>query len=421
MKKLILSSVFAGLVAIAPSVQAEAAKEKSGYGKFVVKADVAAGYWANVYHQNDGTNTEDTIDSDDFGQRHLVALADANFKFMVEGGCSSVAFGSVLKIEANPAKMENGKHAEIFRDTYVYGRFGNMIEVRAGLMRDALWAFETVEDIQLGSQGYDGYYGALLGGTNLRNTARKDQWMLSLRHANDTGYTNALEVRTTRMAGFQALVNFKPSAAYKGRLDTFGDGMKTLSERNTNNPVWNNILSVGASYDNKFGDWRVRADAAFAYGLTKPKDKDRREITEFQDSFTYQAGLRLTWKDLDFGVGWLDNRSTGSKVQDYNSGKAVHGGVGYQLSSVMWKPAFSVGVMYGWKGGSNADGDANKLANQDQTLTFTAAAELNIRDGFRWFVEGAFAMIDEKNSPLKSDQDFGERNLILGTGLAVSQ
>ncbi len=424
MKKVILSSVFAGLVMMTSSVDAksETKSEKAAYGKFVINAGMAAGYWANLYHDNTVTGVEDGIDDKDFTKRHIISLSDANIKFTTEGGCSAVTFGAVAKLEMNAAKLNReltGKddYSGIFRDTYVYGRFANMIEIRIGMMRDALWAFESAESIQGGSQGYDGYYGSLLAGTSLGKSTRKERWVLKLDHKNDTGYTNALDIRTTRLAGFQGVFNFKPSEAYRGRLDTYGNGKRSIG-------ALNNIISGGVSYDNKFGDWRFRADAAAIYAGAKKDAADNANPAEQADNFAYQANAVVSWNGLDVAIGWLDNRSSGfSGVhKEKNAGKAFHGGVAYQFDSVMWKPRVSAGALFGWKNGSNdMDLVANEFKNQDATLTFCASVDLNIRDGFRWFVEGAFAMLDEKNSPLMDDKDFSEKNVIIGTGLAVSQ
>jgi hypothetical protein len=421
MKKLILSSVFAGLVLAASGVEASttAAPQQAPYGKFVINADFAAGWWANVYHKTPnaitGTTTEDGIDKDDFKKRQLVALSDAKMTFKTEGGCSAVAFGAVVKLDVNAAATGI---PGIFRDTYVFGRFGNMIEVRIGSQRDAMWSLVDADSAMGGTGGYNGYYGNLLKNTqDVFAVTRKHRWMLDLTHANDTWYTNALEVRTTRLAGLQAVLNWKPSSAYNGRLGTYGDGTGA-----TKAGVKNNLVSVGLNYDNTFGDFRLRASAGGVYGIT---DGTTESGDKAATSMTYRVGGIFSWKTLDFGLGWLDNLHTGFSEanKDKNAGKALHGVIGYQLDTVTWKPRLSVGALWGWKNGRNDSTDANKLANQDQTLAFSGAVDLNIRDGFRWFVEGTWAMFDEKNdtSGKTADAGYDESNIIVGTGLAVSQ
>lgn len=86
---------------------------------------------------------------------------------------------------------------------------------------------------------------------------------MDLSHANDTGYTNALEVRSTRLAGFQTVFNWKPSSAFNGRLGVYGDGERALQPK-----VINNAVSLGVNYDNTFGDIRIRASAGGVYGLS---------------------------------------------------------------------------------------------------------------------------------------------------------
>lgn len=424
MKKLILSSVFAGLVLAASGVEASTAvaPQAAPYGKFVINADFAAGWWANVYHKAPENTTGDGIDKDDFNKRQLVALSDAKMTFKTEGGCSAVAFGAVVKLDVNAAHLNSkvnptGDYSGIFRDTYVFGRFGNMIEVRLGSQRDAMWSLVDADSAMGGAYGYNGYYSSLLKYTQTNGVARKDRWMLDLVHANDTWYTNALEVRTTRLAGIQAVLNWKPSSAYNGRLGTYGDGTGVLA-----NGAKNNLVSLGLNYDNTFGDFRLRASAGGVYGVS---DGTTAAGDTAATSMTYRVGGIFSWKTLDLGLGWLDNRSTGfSKLNDTkNAGKVLHGVVGYQLDTVTWKPRLSVGAFWGWKNGRNDSTDANKLANQDQTLAISAAVDLNIRDGFRWFVEGTYAGFDEKNDAAASATDGGyaETNIIVGTGLAVSQ
>jgi hypothetical protein len=129
------------------------------------------------------------------------------------------------------------------------------------------------------------------------------------------------------------------------------------------------------------------------------------------------------------GLGWLDSRSTGYENTDAeknkNAGKVLHGALGYQFDSIAWKPRVSAGVMWGWKNGKNDTSADNEFKNQNQTLVFSGAVDLNIREGFRWFVEGTFAMLDESNKTEKNaegaDKGYSQKNVIIGTGLAVSQ
>lgn len=419
MKKLILSSVFAGLMLSAGMTDVSAAcgsSSKSSYGKMAIGAKFSGGYWANVMHQAKGDSSADGIDSDDFGARHLVAMGDTQMSFRSEGGDAGVAFGAFVKLDADAGLLNNSATAsKIFRDVYVYGRFANMVEVRFGSQRDAMWSMVGADSIQAGTSGYNGYFGTLLGGASAGNAARKKLWVLDLSHKNDTGYTNALEVRTMPMAGFEAVVNFKPSSAYVGRLGTYGDGTKTKVAG-----VQNNIVSAAVNYDNTFGDFRVRGSVSGVYG-----GSDKVGLTDAATSLTYRADAIVSWKSLDVAIGWLDNMSTGfgGVNKEMNAGKAVHGGVAYQLNNVMWKPRIALGAMWGWKNGSaDWDDTTNKFAYQDMTLAISPSIDLNIHDGFRWFVEGTFVTLDEKNtSEGSSDKGWNESNLIIGTGFAVKQ
>lgn len=419
MKKLILSSVFAGLVLAGSAVEASTAVApvKAPYGKFVINADFGAGYWANVMHtvpDNKGGEKTDGIDKDDFKGRHLVALSDTKMTFTTEGGCSVVAFGAVVKLDANAAAADI---KSLFRDTYVFGRFGNMIEVRVGSQRDAMYSLVDGADVMGGTGGYNGYWSALLKNSkDADGVVRKQRWVMDLTHANDTWYTNKFEVRTVRMAGIQAVANWQPSSEYNGRLGTYGDGTKVLG-----NGVINNSVSLGLNYDNTFGDFRIRASAGGVYGIS---DGLTASGAKAATSITYRAGGIFSWKTFDFGLGWLDNRSTGFSevLKDKNAGKVLHGALGYQFDSIAWKPRVSAGAMWGWKNGQNTTDAANDFANQDQTLAFSGAVDLNIREGFRWFLEGTFAMLDESNATEGAkDAGYSQKNIIVGTGLAVSQ
>lgn len=419
MKKLILSSVFAGLVLAGSAVEASTAAdpEKAPYGKFVINADFGAGWWANVLHtvpNKEGGETTDGIDKDDIKKRQLVALSDAKLSFKSEGGCSVVAFGAVVKLDANAAATEI---KSLFRDTYVFGRFGNMIEVRIGSQRDAMYSLVDGADVMGGTGGYNGYWSALLKNSkDADGVVRKERWVMDLTHANDTGYTNKLEVRTVRMAGIQAVANWQPSSAYNGRLGTYGDGTKVLA-----NGVINNSVSLGLTYDNKFGDIRIQASAGGVYGISDGLTADGAKAAT---SITYRLGGIFSWKTFDIGLGWLDNRGTGfsEALKDKNAGKVLHGAVGYQFDSIAWKPRVSAGAMWGWKNGKNVDGAANEFANQDQTLAFSGAVEMTFSAGLRWFLEGTFAMLDESNATEGArDAGYSQKNLIIGTGLAVSQ
>lgn len=415
MKKLILSSVFAGLILAATGVEASTpvAPDKSAYGKFVISGDFAGGWWGNLYHKPKDAATGDSIDKDDFKNRQLVALTDAKMTLKTEGGCSKVAFGAVAKLDLNAAASGV---SGIFRDTYVFGRFGDMIEVRVGSQRDAMYSLVDGADVMGGGYGYNGYYGNLLKSSTINGVSRKERWVLDLTHANDTWYTNALEVRTTRLAGFQAVLNWKPSSEYNGRLGVYGDGSKVLKPG-----AQNNLVSAGVNYDNTFGDFRVRASLGGVYGISDGTTKDGAKAAT---SFTYRAGGIFSWKTLDVGLGWLDSRSTGfaEAHKDKNAGKALHGAVGYQFDSVALKPRVSIGGLWGWKNGKNSSDADNEFKNQDQTIAVSAAVDLNIRDGFRWYVEGTLAMLDESNkTEVGTDKGYEETNVILGTGLAVSQ
>ncbi|GEM_PF-2296369 len=433
MKKLILSSVFAGLVLAGSAVKAEVAPKKAPYGKFVINADIAAGYWANVYHSVPnpvtGVEREDTIDANDWKKRQLIALSDSKVTFKTEGGCSAVAFGSVLKIDANSATLagpnDKGQHAGIFRDMYVFGRFNDMIEVRIGSQRDAMYSLVDGADVMGGTYGYNGYWSALLAkSVDATGAIRKERWIMDLTHANDTNYTNKLDVRTTRMAGVQAVATWQPSSAFNGRMGTYGDGDRVSQPK-----VMNNLVSLAVNYDNKFGDIRVRASAGGVYGISDTLSRtDAAGKPVLQNtSFSYRLGGIFSWKTFDIGLGWLDNQSTGYANTDAeknkNAGKVLHGALGYKFDTVAWTPRVSMGAMWGWKNGKNDSSAENEFKNQNQTLVFSGAVDLNIRDGFRWFLEGTFAMLDESNKtePGIKDNGYSQRNVIIGTGLAVSQ
>lgn len=438
MKKLILSSVFAGLVLAGSAVEASmaVAPKQAAYGKFVINADVAAGYWANLYHAVPDAVTgkvqEDTIDADDWKKRQLIALSDSKITFKTEGGCSKIVFGSVLKIDANPATLagpnDKGQHAGIFRDMYVFGRFADMIEVRIGSQRDAMYSLVDGADVMGGTYGYNGYWSSLLAkSVDASGATRKDRWVMDLTHANDTWYTNKLDIRTTRMAGVQAVATWQPSSAFNGRMGTYGDGDRVSQPK-----VMNNLVSLAVNYDNKFGDIRVRASAGGVYGISDTLSRMEGEGAAAKavlqnTSFTYRLGGIFSWKTFDIGLGWLDNRTTGYENTDAeknkNAGKVLHGAVGYQFDTVAWTPRVSVGAMWGWKNGKNDTSTDNEFKNQNQTLAFSGAVDLNIRDGFRWFLEGTFALLDESNKTEvgAADKGFSQRNVIVGTGLAVSQ
>lgn len=436
MKKLVLSSVFAGLVLTATGVEASApaASEKGAYGKFSIKGSFGAGYWANVYAGGD------VIDKNDYIRRHLIAVHDAKMTLATEGGCSSVAFGAYVKMNMDPSRLymsqeavekEYGKPGSrftglggLFRDVYVWGRFGDMIEVRIGSQRDAMDSIVDGASVMGGTGGYNGYWSALLKTTKINGAPRKDRWVFDLKHANDTGYTNALEVRTTRLAGFQAVLNFKPSEAHTGGLGTYIDGNEIIGKQN-------NLVSLGLNYDNKFGDFRVRASAGGVYGISKKAsgvDKDNKlvEIPDQPNSITYRVGGIFSWKDLDIGLGWLDNVNTNEtpdpKASKRNAGKAIHGAIGYQFSSVALKPRIAIGGMFAWCNGADKGTEDSELKDQDKTLAISTTVDLTIRDGFTWFVEGTFAALNASN--LKeggSEKGYGEQNVIIGTGLAVNQ
>lgn len=414
MKKLILSSVFAGLVLASSTLETAAtASEKGPYGKFVISGDFGAGWWGNLYHKPKNTVADSSIDTDSITKRQLVALTEAKLRFNTEGGCSRVAFGTVVELDLNADVVGV---FELFRDIYVFGRFGDVIEVRVGSQRDAMYSLVDGSLVMGGGYGYNGYYSNLLKSSTISDVSRKQRWVLDLTHANNTNYTNALEVRTTRLAGFQAVLNWKPSSEYNGRLGTYGDGSKVLNPR-----AQNNLLSAGVNYDNTFGDFRVRASLGGVYGLSDSTTKDGAKAAT---SLTYRTGGIFSWKTFDIGLGWLDSRSTGFSEahKDKNAGKALHGAVGYQFDSVALKPRLSVGALWGWKNGRNVDNADNEFKNQDQTIAISGAVDLNIRDGFRWYVEGTLAMLDESNkTEVGSDAGYGETNIIVGTGLAVSQ
>jgi hypothetical protein len=428
MKKLILSSVFAGLVLAGSAVEASTAvaPQQAPYGKFVINADFAGGWWANVMHtvpKADGTESTDGIDADDFKKRQLIALSDTKLTFTTEGGCSAVAFGAKVRLDANPAFKDV---PSLFRDVYVFGRFANIVEVRIGSQRDAMYSLVDGADVMGGTYGYNGYWSALLKNTkDADGVVRKQRWVMDLTHANDTWYSNKLEVRTTRLAGIQAVANWQPSSAYNGRLGTYNDGQGAMEPG-----ALNNMVSLGLNYDNTFGDMRVRASVGGVYGLSDGiiktgVDAEGKDVIDATaTSFTYRCGGIFSWKTFDVGLGWADNRSTGfSKLYDTkNAGKVLHGAVGYEFDTVTWKPHVSVGAMWGWKNGKNAEGTADTFAMQDQTLAFSGAVDLNIREGFRWFLEGTFAMLDESNATEGAkDSGYSQKNLIVGTGLAVSQ
>ncbi|MDP3935808.1 MAG: hypothetical protein Q8Q56_02325 [Alphaproteobacteria bacterium] len=425
MKKLILSSVFAGLVLAGSAVEAStaAAPQKAPYGNFVINADMGAGYWANLFHRPSGKAEWDKR-SEDWSRNSLIAVHDSKMSFTTEGGCGCVAFGAKVKMNMDPSREVKG----LFRDVYVFGRFSDIIEVRIGNQRDAMYSLVDADSVMGGAGGYNGYWSALLKHTGYKNAVRKDVWMLGVTHANDTGYTNALEVRTTRMAGFQGVLNFKPSEAHVGGLGTYKTGDEVIGKQN-------NLVSLGINYDNTFGDFRIRASAGGVYGFAqlteKAKDAEGKEtgkvvaIADQPDSFTYRVGGIFSWKDLDIGLGWLDNRSTGQapgvKSKETNAGKVIHAGVGYQFSSVAMKPRIAVGGLWGWCNGQNDETTDNELKNQDQTLAISATFDLNIRDGFKWFVDGTWAALDASNKKTVNDTNYDEYNIIVGTGLAVSQ
>lgn len=419
MKKLILSSVFAGLMLTTGADASTATPEKGNYGKISIKADFAGGYYANVYHKPSDAEGS-SIDSNNYLNRHIIALTDSKISLSAEGGCSTVAFGALVKLDANPAalkgEVKDGKFdaSGIFRDVYMFGRFGNVVEVRVGSQRDAISAMVDADSIMGGTGGYNGYFGAMVKNTKIKGSPRKDRFMLDLDHANNTGYTNAFEVRTMRLAGFQVVGNFKPSDAYNGRIGTFGNGEKTIGANN-------NIFSAALNYDNKFGDFRLRLSTGAVWVASDKLDASGKAIADQALNLAYRLGGIVSWNSFDIGLGWLDSQNAGKSGNDKEivAGRAIHAALGYQFESVMWKPRISVGGYYGWKNGKNgAD-----FKDQDATLDICGAIDLNIRDGFRWYVEGGYIGLDERNDKAAPDAKDGqsEKNFIIGTGLAVSQ
>lgn len=432
MKKLILSSVFAGLVLGGSAVEANTAvaPQKTAYGKFAINADFKAGYWKSFHKSTatgDSAATWDGFDED--AVRTQFVAHDARMSFKTEGGCSAVAFGAFVKMNMDPSKATIRK---LFRDVYVFARFADMIEVRVGNQRDAMYSLVDGADIMGGTGGYNGNWSAMLSKTKFKDSTREAQWVLDLTHANDTGYTNAIELRTMRMAGVQAVLNWKPSEAYAGGFGTYKDGSETLSRYNEKGQlerVNNNLVSLGLNYDNTFGDFRIRASAGAVYGLSKLTQLDAAtqkvvEIANQPDSIVYRFGGIIGWNGLEFGAGFLDNRSTGQapgvKSKEANAGKVLHGAIGYQFDASM-KPRIALGALYGWCNGQNDETADNELKNQDVTLAVSGTFELNIRDGFKWFVDGTWAAIDPSNKKEATDTGYGEYNVIIGTGFAVSQ
>jgi hypothetical protein len=142
----LLSSVaFTNLSALTPT--------DNGGVVMKLKGKVGAAWFANLYSQKNGA----VIDTS-FARRHSIGLINSSISMDAEGGCSSIAYGLSLGMDAAFREGDKAKgtiQQGHFGKAIAWGRFANMVEIRIGQMKDALGSGVDATSVAGGTDGYD--------------------------------------------------------------------------------------------------------------------------------------------------------------------------------------------------------------------------------------------------------------------------
>lgn len=390
-----MSSVAVALLTSA--VSAEAAKNDTGF-KVSVKGKVGAAWYARLSNSTIGTDgaVKDGDANKSFGDKNGVIISDPKLYVLGDGGCVHVAYGFNTNLTAS------GKGEAAFQNMFAYVRLADMVEFRVGRMYDAMRGASVDPSDVLGAT--NGYFGSEWFQFAHEKAGKTFENGLAL---NYTKYAPALEIRSVRMAGVQAVVNYKPD----GKASGFGFNSAATVEK----AVRKGMLSAAVNYDNSFGNWRVQASIAGMFGLGTPTGVAEANV---EKSAAYAVNTIISWKGLDFGLGFLDNLNTG-KVEaskDEIAGRAIQAGLGYEFD-VCLKPRFAVGGLYAFNG--NGKADAAEVSGK--AAVFFANAQITPRAGLKVFLEGGYDMYASKQGTAEASKFSDNSSFVIGTGIQVSQ
>lgn len=397
MKKTLLMSSVAAFLATGV-VCAETAKADSGF-KTTVKGKIGAAWYASLSAKIEGKDQDGK-----FSDNNQILLTDPKIYVLGDGGCSKVAYGYNVNFTAKGGNLSA-------QNMYAYARLFDIVEIRLGRLEDAMKnATVDVSSVMGVTNGY-------LGSEWYQFSKTADVFREHLEAGlvlNSTGYTAGIDIRSVRMAGVQAVLNFKPHGEAQG-----WKAYPTTTMQSTN-AVRKGMFSAALNYDNTFGDFRIQGSIGGMFGLGTPrdlanKDVDDKDVTK---SACYALGLMASWKGLDVAVGYVDNLNTGAKDanKDQISGRAIHGGVGYQFD-VCCKPRLALGTLITGKDDGAA---ADKKVTEAAAIVF-ANFQLTPRPGFNVFVEGGYDMYASKKGTADATKFSDNSSFVLGSGFQVAQ
>jgi hypothetical protein len=395
MKKTLLMSSVAAFLATGV-VCAETAKADSGF-KTTVKGKIGAAWYAAL----SSTVASKSVDGK-FADNNQILLTDPKIYVLGDGGCSKVAYGYNVNFTSKDGNA-------LVQNMYVYARLFDMVEFRLGRLEDAMKnATVDVSSVMGVTNGYLGAEWSSFSGAAPSEVKGALEKGLVL---NSTSYTAGIDIRSVRIAGVQAVVNFKPHGS--------AQGWALHPNLQSNEAVRKGMFSAALNYDNTFGDFRIQGSIGGMFGLGTPRvnDKDM-DDKDIKKSACYALGLMASWKGLDVAVGYMDNLNTGAieATKDQVSGRAIHGGVGYQFD-VSCKPRLALGTLFLMNG--NGKSSAEEMSAK--AGIFFANFQLTPRPGFNVFVEGGYDMYSAKLGAADATKFSDNSSFVLGSGFQVAQ
>lgn len=403
MKKVLLNTALAAGVAFTAFSTTDAQVTTSWGGS------LKGGVYARVYEAVNGTSLE----GDDHGmlRNTKFGLQKGRMNFRAEmGECKNPKSGAFVEFDLGKANRSAIDNPFTLRQAYVYAGT-SFLEVRLGQIRS--WSSTFLmgsADVMGGTGGHDGH-GREFFGPNQGSA-------LPFNMANNL-HGAGLVLNSARFYGVQLGLSYVHDARVSGQ--GFGHtnrlGMPGADARMN--------INGGINYENTFGDTTLRLGAAVSSSDWGQGNKDATGAVipaqDFGRDFAYRLSAKIDWKDLEFGLDWIDNLKSGrhpltglalnadQRKDDYkgNCGKIAAGAVGYTFSNVTMKPKVAVSGEYAF---------LKDVA--DKTLASTtvmSTLDLQLREGLKWYLEAGFSM---RNDEAAKDKD--GKSAIVGTGLSVS-
>ncbi len=336
MKKILLNTavVIMASAVILPTAKAEGQKLPS----LTISGEANGTYYAFKGSQREANGGR--------GNGHLVRAENTRLNFDVFGkaeGWGGLEYSYLLGLAGNTADGNNPVEENRIKLKGHWGTF--MIGTHRG-----------VDHVMpVGAYATTGATGGVLGG-NYKEVINPTSFVnYSVDMVGTAKDVNRVTYVTPRINGFQFGASLAPQSNMKGESTPNSYG--TNSSSKNLKPMGRNIVSLGLNFKKQIDkDWTAKLSAVSVFSRADPGTRNIKTLdygtytinpTKMKRAASYAVGGQLSYKDLDFGVEFIDNGKsfTYSDIRGADAGQVMSAGIGYKMDM----DRISVGYLYGSK------------------------------------------------------------------------